>query len=778
TGHSLLLGIGLYGSSLLAFYAIPSVVRVAEFTAALVVEFFEFRWIEALWRYPFGVVMGGLALILFSLSGAVFVAMPFVMLGAFFRDSVRGLKQFGRQFGSQWAIAGTSGLLALWIAAFAVLQVQPQARAFELLETPTTTPANRQALVAKSDVIREGLLNAYLNSYRYLSPREANNHVFAMYRHLNVPEAIANRLQDANNALLSPFLYHGDRGDDARAAELYAQFFDTSIQKAERRPIQDALRATYNRSGAAAGQLDANRETVWLAQQDVTVNSHGDWADVEIHEKYVNQTPDRQEAFYSFSLPESAVLTGLWLGESEDLDQRFTHVISPRGAAQQVYRDQVRQQVDPALLEQVGPRQYRLRAFPILERPSIGKTQPMHLWMTYQTMQEDGAWPLPRLSERRNVYWTRFTKRTQNGRKVARVDDWFPEAIPAANAAEPQIHSVTLPEGYAIALEPISTRGYQRPANQRLAVVLDTSRSMGDRQSELAETSRLLDEALRDGNAIDLYRTGAAGIQSQLESNFQTLDSRTIEFYGSLSLPDLLQQFQTLRGDRAYDAILVVTDAGSYDLATEDAEVVVPDAPLWLVHLDGLPSTYDDATLAAIQDSNGGIAHTVREALDRWATEVSLRPNVASIIDGYIWYADPVQNAPAEVAGDRDFAPLAARQAIWQMSRAGAADGDTSLLDLDAIHAIAKRYDIVTPYSSAIVLVNDAQREALKRAEEQDDRFDREVETGVETLTQPDNPLAVNGVPEPEEWILMGLGAIALAGATWRKRRQMGGNEA
>ncbi|MEO0852345.1 MAG: TIGR02921 family PEP-CTERM protein, partial [Cyanobacteria bacterium J06648_11] len=304
------MGIGLYGSSLLAFYVIPAAAGLAEFTATLVTEFFKFQWLETLWHYPQGVFFGGLALILFCLSGAVFIAMPFVMTGLFLRDSVRGLNRFGHKFGGQWAIAGTSGLLALWIAAFAALQVQPQARAFELLETPATTLASRQAIVAKSETIREGLLNAYLNAYRYLSPREANNHVFAMYRHLNVPEAIANSLQDANNVLLSPFLYHGDRGDDARAAELYAQFFDTSIQKAERRPIQDALRATYNRSGAAAGQLDANRETVWLAQQDVTVTPHGDWADVEIHEKYVNQTPDRQEAFYSFSLPESAVLTG------------------------------------------------------------------------------------------------------------------------------------------------------------------------------------------------------------------------------------------------------------------------------------------------------------------------------------------------------------------------------------------------------------------------------------------------------------------------------------
>lgn len=45
--------------------------------------------------------------------------------------------------------------------------------------------------------------------------------------------------------------------------------------------------------------------------------------------------------------------------------------VAPRGAAKQVYEESVSRGIDPALLAQVGPRQYQLRVFPI---PSVQNT--------------------------------------------------------------------------------------------------------------------------------------------------------------------------------------------------------------------------------------------------------------------------------------------------------------------------------------------------------------------------------------------------------------------
>lgn len=75
-----------------------------------------------------------------------------------------------------------------------------------------------------------------------------------------------------------------------------------------------------------------------------------------------------------------AVLTGVWLGNSPDPNARFPFQVAPRGAAQAVYRNETRVIRDPALLEQIGPRQYRLRIFPILPVQTSWDADQAHTW--------------------------------------------------------------------------------------------------------------------------------------------------------------------------------------------------------------------------------------------------------------------------------------------------------------------------------------------------------------------------------------------------------------
>jgi hypothetical protein len=65
-----------------------------------------------------------------------------------------------------------------------------------------------------------------------------------------------------------------------------------------------------------------------------------------------------------------------------------------------------------------------------------------------------------------------------------------------------------------------------------------------------------------------------------------------------------------------------------------------------------------------------------------------------------------------------------------------------------------------------IVLVEERQRQALKAAEKDKDRYEREAE-----VTSADE-LAVTGTPEPEEWLLLFLVA---AGLLWLHRQQRAG---
>ncbi|MDF5726305.1 MAG: hypothetical protein PUP91_38870 [Rhizonema sp. PD37] len=63
---------------------------------------------------------------------------------------------------------------------------------------------------------------------------------------------------------------------------------------------------------------------------------------------------------------------------------------------------------------------------------------------------------------------------------------------------------------------------------------------------------------------------------------------------------------------------------------------------------------------------------------------------------------------------------------------------------------------------------------ALKTAEQQSDRFARKVENGKEQLTKPSNPFNISAVPEPEEWMLMGMVAITLYLLSWRYQKAGG----
>lgn len=760
-GHSLVLLTGLYAGALLLMYTIPALCALGYWF------FIEAYWVQDLtWmlRRPWELGFFGL----FLASAAVFVSMPYVMVNFYVRSWHRIRSAFGKQHGRgrSWATTGT--IFALSLVLFGLLQSQPQVKAFDLLETVPETSTAQRALLQESDTIRAGLVNAYLSPYRYLSPAGASNQLREMYRYVfNMPESGAQFFQDIHNGLLSPFLYKGWDKDVAEAEALYESFFDTSIQRGEQQAVRNALQATANRDGIQASALNQDQKVVRLARQTVTVKEQNDWAEVEIYERYENKTFDDQEIFYSFTLPESATITGLWLADA-GATTRYPFVVSPRGAAQQVYNGEVERAQntvaeDPALLEQVGPRQYRLRVFPIPAAEDFNNPGGLQLWMNYQVAQDNGHWPLPQLTEKRNIFWTdetnyqRFTDQGSETATLPEFDDnrWFETAISASEPTSAQTHTVDFAEGYRVTAEPIGER-YQALQNKTIAVVLDTSYSMGQQKAALNQQIRAL-QAMQRRNSLDLYLTAAVGDLPTAPKTVTALKDTV--FYGSLQPMEMLQQFAQQSAGKSYDAVLLLTDQGSYELADETLEMPALTAPLWLVHLgDQLPAAYEDQFLQAMQDSKGGIATTVDEAVQRIATD-------GDMLDGYRWTVAP-KDGLTDV-GNAAFRTVAARQVILQRSR----EVDmTAVENLDGVHAIAKRTSIVTPYSSMLVLVNERQRQLLAEAEASGDRFDREVETGKDELTDPNNPLNAVSVPEPS--VVLGLGTVAATLAGLKRRRR------
>jgi putative PEP-CTERM system integral membrane protein len=817
-GLTLLLLAGLYASTWLAFYAVPLGVALGRvvidflghlprFVNDLWQSILTLDWREIQWGWLPFVVLGS---ILIGYTATLVVVMPIAVLILYSRAWWRGLQALFAASSRRWALGLSTAIVILTVLVFVLANRQPQQRAFALLEDTPATPTEAKALLDQQAAIRAGLLNAYLSPLRYFSAVGDVTHVREMYRHeLKLSDRGAEQVQQLYETVAQPVLYmpvnppaatdtnrrenRAQREESRQAAELYQNFFDQPIVEAEREAVIRAARSTWSIEQARTTWLVFDDREVHLKEQAVTISEHGDWAEVELYEVYQNQTGERQEVVYYFSLPESAVITGLWLGNGPDRTERFAYRVSPRGAAQAVYRNEVRYFRDPALVEQIGPRQYRLRVFPVQpqsrrwndsgERPIIEEGPPLFMWLTYQVLAQDSAWPLPRLAEKRNVYWDKASMRLVNGQPLTgNASAWLPASIPATNPVEAVAHRVNFPGGKSVLVEPVAAADLPQPhANLNLAVVLDRSRSMANFEVEVKSALARLSELAEVGASVEVYLTASSSRgEEPSRVGLAKLDPAGIIYYGGQNAAELLVQFDTLQRGEAYDAVLVLTDGSGYEVGADGLKVPIPPVPVWMVHLAGnFPLGYDDGTLAAIQASGGGVAGSVDEALTRLAValEAGQSESAPDVIDGYAWTTIPTQTAGSEARvivhkpGDA-FAAFAARRLIlaeMQRQRGQLTEVET----LDELHAIAVEHSVVTPYSSMIVLVNDQQRQLLKKLENREDRFQREYEEVGETENA--DPFEVTGVPEPEEWLLLGLAVGMLGWYVYSMRRQRQG---
>lgn len=809
-GLTVLLLVGLYAALWLAFYAIPLLAQsgqiLGEMGRNLVYSLRNINWrdIAEGWRF-IPIFLLGFPLLVYT--GTLFVLMPIAVPILYGRAWWQGVQAVKRQAGAVRPALVATAVFTLCLALFIWTDRQPQQTAFALLETPPGSLEEAMTLAQQEEQIRQGLLNAYLASRRYVSSAGEMDHIRYIYEDaLNLTTPQAQQVQHLYEQVARPVLYKPvnppqpsslNRWDNRvfpkeqqEAAELYEQFFDVPIVVGERETIVRAMRSTWMADQARAGWQAVDDREIYLTEQRVTVAEQGDWAEVELYEVYANQTGQRQEVVYYFSLPEGAVITGVWLGNGPDKAEAFPYRVAPRGAAQAVYRNEVRRNVDPALVEQIGPRQYRLRIFPIepqtwrweANRSSVSDGPPLHLWLNYRALRQVEGWPLPALADKRNVYWDRGTSRQINGAPMAADEaTWLPAFAAAVSPApDPTAHWTFFPDGQLVIARPATAEDIPAiPSDLRLAVILDRSRSMTRQETAVTQALDQLQEMMVAGTAVDLYLT-AADVRGEKPRQIDLADltADDLFFFGGQNAADLLRQFSSLYDGQPYDAILLLTDESGYRVDKGETAVIIPDAPLWLVHLGGhFPLGYDDGTLEAIQASGGGVAASIEEALTRLAVAQAAAQSgvMADLIDGYLWQAFPADLGPSisarpanmmEYQPDAPFAAFAGRRLIlaeMQRQRGSLAELDV----LDDLHAIAVAQGIVTPYSSMIVLVTEQQQRLLNQLENDPDRFEREFEAMGETEGE---FLTVTGVPEPEEWLLIIL-AVGLLFWYLRGRR-------
>ena len=607
------------------------------------------------------------------------------------------------------------------------------------------------------DQVRKALVEGYLYEYRYLGTEDQQNNLTQYYRRVFGSKAMGKRAQSIQSFILGPLIYKGKPDVKTQAAKLYDELFDMPIQRGERQAITKALSATYNRDEVTAGLMNVGIRNVEIVDQNIRSDDRGDYAIIEIEESYKNLTFGPQEIFYYFSLPEDAVMTGIWIGQTRDRVEMDTYIVAPRGAAQKVYEQQVRQRIDPALLEQVGPGQYRLRVFPIpvsrlrnsmvWEARERRNVENMNVHMRYVVPRSPEGFALPVLSEKRNVDWSRKTQRRLNGKPV-KAKDWMPIRFIKAAGTGP-VNLTSKLSGQTVSVKSLEG-SIEQPPIGRFAVLVDTSKSMEAYKTDLGLAFKTIETWRQNGSDIRIILTDKRPYEGP---------DMAVPFFGNKTPSDILQRFQA-QEQIPYDAVILLTDKGRYARSPEDENLAISaQNPIWVWHLGPAPSAIDDNLLDAIYSSGGGMAGSAADL----AAGLTYGGYGQRVQNGRLWTLGG--QGEGEAMKDSALTSLAARQVILQGSFGTKPDNAA----LDEFHHLAKTYDVVSPYSSMIVLVNDRQREALKKASEAEDRFDREGRSGEENLTSPNSPL-VSAVPEPHEWLLIIVSVLLLLWL-WRRER-------
>jgi len=755
---TLVLITGLYVAILSGLYAVPLMIDFIK-------GFFAFNWIE---DFGYAHILVFLILALFLFGSLAFFAFP-IFIGYFYPKlwSENRLDEPESFSKTKYNLASAC-FATVWLGVFILLSQQGQADYVSRLNEMSVPEKKIEMQNPKK--VRTRLLKAYLYEYRYLGTKTQSRNLIPMYHKSIGSEFVGKKAQAIQSFLLMPLLYQGSQSDGRHAGELYTELFDSSIQRDEKKAITKALEATYNRDEVTAGLMNIGARNVLIREQNIEIQNQENYATVEIEEIYENLTYENQEIFYYFSLPEDAAITGIWIGRTDKREEMDAFIVAPRGAAQKVYEQQVRRNIDPALLEQVGPSQYRLRVFPIpVTRaraqfsgdPRINRRDRdpklMRVHMRYVVPNLGAENLLPTLLEKRNIDWSKKTTRRLNGTRLKKINGWMPQ-IDEKETTVSNVKAFDTQMGDRM----ISLKQVPELPNKflgKLAIIVDTSYSLKNKEDRLQETITRLN-TLKADSLID-FDVYMGGVEDGSMQQKPSLNFEDIKPFGSLTYRHLIKQFLNISHPEDYTAVILLTDQGLYG-TDGNFDTARLKTPLHFLHIDKAAAAYDDDILDHIYRSGGGVSTSV----DGLIYQLAFNQANTRVIGDRLWTLHR-DTADIEFSANSDLKALAARQRILMESFGQPPKTKT----LDRLHKLATTHEVVTPYSSMIVLVNDRQKEALKRESESEDRFEREGRDGEEALSSPANPL-VSGVPEPHEWLLIILSLIMLFWV-WRRRNEL-----
>ncbi|MFA5024958.1 MAG: VIT domain-containing protein [Candidatus Shapirobacteria bacterium] len=550
--------------------------------------------------------------------------------------------------------------------------------------------------------------------------------------------------------------YYPFSEDDDSIEEMYQQAFDNKILGSVMQSvfIQVAYPLVYREGSTGQDTLSQNftyvfgypyyqkenlksndngNKDVLLTFRHIKINpdDNGLLASVTIEEEFENKTYSQKEVVYEFNLPSEATIYNLKLGPNLE----FPGIIAPKGAAQKTYERELLQRRDPALLEQTGPNQYRLRIFPIPAKNdnSTLKGKRQKVSFSYVIAQNNGTFALPLYSKKLNVFSDASSTFTlENNGKIAPLKETETKIDIARNIqldlCQPQSDSTNF-QGLSnqvkliyhanddqlknIACQKINTF-LPLLKNYRTAIIYDTSFNNKD-NNILSELNQIINNGgsdWLDNSIVDFYKLNNLLSHSvRLNSNNYQEQLKPVYF-------SKVADFSKLGNiTEKYDLVLIITGQNISFNQLSNFPFSLPTTVYWIGETK-IPPLNLEMTSGTWQ-SGGGSALSFTEAIQSFLlTKISKEKyGEGTVTINKFWslqYSNLLSFLPDSVfSPPSNFANIANKglQIKFAQNQNREIVGDITIMD--ELNSISEKSNIVSPYSSLIALVNEQQFDRL-----------------------------------------------------------------
>lgn len=528
-------------------------------------------------------------------------------------------------------------------------------------------------------------------------------------------------LEKADKLFLKSSILALHKSGNSRYDDIFETIYDTTVTEY----FADKLPQNENRRNRATNlsQVEDNAQVeIRTLEFENTVQTADmlNYMESKATLHFQNISKIDQEIIMHFNVPsKNSVITDLKLG----LNSELIGQIAPRGAANKVYTQSLRRNIDPALLEKVWATTYSLRVFPILSKTNGRTNGAQKVEFTILTPLEKGQKDImttPKFS----FINGKFVKESSYIEKNYIKDKLISENILYGNDTKNALktsHSYTFNRIITDSIN-ISDicydntldsyiNGYdttQKQIDNKVVIFIDNSKSTDTRFykntiSDFISSIKNYNNELQD---LDLYT---------FNSNVNKIvDTKNLEMWGYSSMNELMRSINSRNIENK--RIIIITDDDNFlKNQTNNTNIKLK----WLVSNQINIVQVGNKLRKYPSDINNIISATAWNIYEISDLE-QIDMTIAKIMN-----ITPFTNKCVTISDNKDIQKMTAAIASRDLLRS-VTDSYTLNEAAEKQTTIAKKYHIVNEYNSIIAIETTQQQRDLDRFSQQKDKYEKQ----------------------------------------------------